>query len=159
MLAFQDLAAHVVFAECSGQLRRDEFCTVYRQRLGMLSSSTQDALAAHRERLEIELEGKNRVLEAERLEAGGLAMACGRRSLQPVRENMREISFSQEGSCLSRKSKRSWLAQLPDLSASRILPVVQLPNHLAGMKGERKRCLDYEQLQSRAVLAVCQLPA
>lgn len=29
----------------------------------------QDALAAHRERLEIELEGKNRVLEAERLEA------------------------------------------------------------------------------------------
>ena len=29
----------------------------------------QDALAANRERLEIELEGKNRVLEAERLEA------------------------------------------------------------------------------------------
>ena len=29
----------------------------------------EDALAAHRERLEIELEGKNRVLEAERLEA------------------------------------------------------------------------------------------
>lgn len=29
----------------------------------------QDALAANRERLKIELEGKNRVLEAERLEA------------------------------------------------------------------------------------------
>ncbi|CAE7650798.1 CFAP94 [Symbiodinium microadriaticum] len=49
----------------------------------------RDALAAHRERLEIELEGKNRVLEAERL------------------EEEQEI--------------------------------------VARMKGERKRCLDYEQ--------------
>ena len=36
--------------------------------------SEQDALAAHRERLEIELEGRNRVLEAERLEAGQMCV-------------------------------------------------------------------------------------
>ena len=66
--------------------------------------SVKDALAAHRERLEIELEGKNRVLEAERLEAGqsssnGRVTFCNCHAL----------------TCAARRSKRLLLVLLPGL--------------------------------------------
>ena len=73
-----------------------------------LPHSVKDALAAHRERLEIELEGKNRVLEAERLEAGQDSLNG-------------EVAFCNCHvlTCTARRSKRLLLVSPPGLRTPR----------------------------------------